>query len=355
MDLQQKLTTLAAALRENREQLLHEWLGTLRIGMEKPGAVLTGAELRDHFAELLDDLCRQLEAPLTEAPELSALRHAESHGDLRWSQGYDLPELIREIAALRTVLVAAVVAHGHTRFSLHELSLANIVVHRFFDALVVESAAFFAALSRDAAVLRERQHLAQELHDGACQTIQAAILELAILRRAVDPPTADRMNGIAMALRRGLEDVRGIVHGLVTVGRDFEHGLPAALEELGAELSRLVPCDVRCDPGLEIPTTPGFQLFRIAQEAAGNACKHARPQSISITLAGRDDAFELQVRDDGRGFDPAARTASGIGLHNMQQRARSIGAFLDVASNPGAGTTITCILPKTATPAPEPA
>src|ERR1044072_3491731 len=57
MDLQPKLSHLAAALREDREKLLSEWLGTLRIGMEKPGAVLTDAELRNHFGDLLEDLC----------------------------------------------------------------------------------------------------------------------------------------------------------------------------------------------------------------------------------------------------------------------------------------------------------
>ena len=61
------------------------------------------------------DLCNQLEVPLTEASEISALKHAEIHGDARWTQGYKLPELIREVAALRTVVIAAVVAHGHTR------------------------------------------------------------------------------------------------------------------------------------------------------------------------------------------------------------------------------------------------
>lgn len=156
VDLQLKLTTLAAALRVEREKILTDWLATLRIGMEKPGATLTDAELRDHFADLLEDLCNQLELPLTETSELSALKHAETHGDMRWVQSYKLPEIIREIAALRTVVIAVVVAHGHTRLRLQEQSLANIIVHRFFDALVVESATFFAALAQDAALLQER-------------------------------------------------------------------------------------------------------------------------------------------------------------------------------------------------------
>src|SRR4051812_31170426 len=99
MDVQPKLTGLAAALRDNREKILTNWLGTLRVGMERPCAPLTDLELRDHFADLLEDLCQQLEVPLTEDSEITALRLAEIHGDTRWVQGYKLPELIREIAA----------------------------------------------------------------------------------------------------------------------------------------------------------------------------------------------------------------------------------------------------------------
>jgi signal transduction histidine kinase len=344
MDLQLKLADLAAALRADREKHLTDWLGTLRIGFEKPGAALSDTELRDHFSDLLEDLCHQLEVPLTETSEISALKHAEVHGDIRWAQGYKLPELIREVAALRTVVIAAVVAHGHSRLSLHEQSLANIIVHRFFDAVVVESATFFASLSQDAAVLQERQLLAQELHDSACQTIQAAFLNLAVLRRRVDPATGHELNVIATTLKQGLDDVRTIVHGLVPTIRKFEEGLPAALRELALELARLVPCEVRCDP-VEIPTKQSFQLFRIAQEAAGNACKYAGAKTLSIALTEKDGALQLEIHDDGRGFDVAAQNGSGLGLHSMKQRARAIGGHLRLKSRPGAGTTITCILP----------
>lgn len=149
-------------------------------------------------------------------------------------------------------------------------------------------------------------------------------------------------------LTQSLNDIRTIARGLAAVVRRFEHGLPGALEEFGAELSRVVSCQVSCDPGVEIPAKQSFHLFRIAQEAAGNACKHARPTRISMTVTGTGDAFELRVRDDGCGFDPAASTATGIGLHNMEQRARAIGAVFKVESKPGAGTTVTCILPKSA-------
>lgn len=353
MGLQAKLTSLATALRDQRDKILADWLASLRIGMEKPGIALTDLELRDHFGELLEDLSNQLEVPLTETSEISALKHAETHGDMRWVQGYKLTELIREVASLRTVMIAAVVAHGNERLSLHEQSLANIIVHRFFDALVLESASFFATLAQDAAVLRERQHLAQELHDGACQTIQAAVFQLALVRSEVDARAAEQISNITASLTEGIKDIRTIVHGLVAVVRKFEHGLPAALEQLGADISQIVPCGVRCDSGLEIPTRQGFQLFRIAQEAVGNACKYANAKNLCISLVDLGETFEFQIYDDGQGFDVSETHGAGIGLFNMQQRARAIGANLAIETSPGMGTTITCILPKSAIKAPE--
>jgi len=334
MDLQLKLTTLAAALREDRDRLLDEWLGTLRIGMEKPGAVLTDVELRDHFADLLEDLCNQLEAPLTEATEISALKNAENHSDARWALGYKLSELIRELAALRTVVIATVVEHGSSRLSLHEQSLANIIVHRFFDALVVESATFFT------------ERVARELHDGPCQTVVGVVLKLHVICRTLKPSLAKQLKSLIRILNLTIADIRKISHGFVASAPRLEHGLSFALKEFGAELSHHISCEVQCDPELDFPPEQSLQFYRIAQEAAENARRHARPKKISITFTGKDEDFELRVRDDGCGFDPTGQTTSGIGLCSMQERARRMGALLLIESEPGAGTTITCTLPK---------
>lgn len=334
MTLQLKLKTLAVALRDDRDKLLDEWLGTLRIGMERPGAVLTDVELRDHFADLLEDLCHQLEVPLTEASEISALKNAENHGDARWVLGYKLPELIREVAALRTVVIAAVVAHGSSRYSLHEQSLANIIVHRFFDALVVESVSFFT------------QRVSQELHDGACQTVVGVAFKLDVICRELKPALAKQLKSLIGILNLTVADIRNISHGFVASAPRLEHGLPFALKEFGTELSRLISCEVQCDPELNIPPEQSLQFYRIAQEASENARRHARPKKISITLIDNGEAFELRVRDDGCGFDPTVQTTSGIGLCSMQERARRMSALLIIESEPGAGTTITCTLPK---------
>jgi two-component system CheB/CheR fusion protein len=92
------------------------------------------------------------------------------------------------------------------------------------------------------------------------------------------------------------------------------------------------------DPGI------GTNLYRIAQEALNNAVKHSGATRISIELSSAGDALTLGVRDDGIGFSTANGSPSGMGLHLMNYRARVIGAFLDIQSGSGCGTTVQCTL-----------
>ena len=82
-------------------------------------------------------------------------------------------------------------------------------------------------------------------------------------------------------------------------------------------------------------------LFRIIQEAVGNAIKHGKAQKINITLAYEKGVLGVVIYDNGKGFDTRLLNDSkGLGLHNMQVRARLLGA-IDVVSAPGESTTIT--------------
>ena len=84
-------------------------------------------------------------------------------------------------------------------------------------------------------------------------------------------------------------------------------------------------------------------MLRIAQEAIQNALKHANAGRVAVSLAGGDDGrLLLLVEDDGLGFDPRAPEVRSrrLGLTSMEERARRIGAKLEIASSPGAGTTV---------------
>ena len=97
---------------------------------------------------------------------------------------------------------------------------------------------------------------------------------------------------------------------------------------LGAALAEATP-EVKC------------VLYRIAQEAVANAVRHASAQLVVLSVAARDGSVVLEVRDDGRGFDPRFAAERGhFGLAVMRERAGLVGGTLDLLTEPGRGTVV---------------
>ena len=94
-------------------------------------------------------------------------------------------------------------------------------------------------------------------------------------------------------------------------------------------------------------------LYRIAQEAIGNAIKHGRAKSIEVNLSLKADTIALLIRDDGTGFARRAGNGPGMGLRIMRYRAGMMGASLEVEHPPAGGVTVLCSLPQTANTPPS--
>ena len=91
----------------------------------------------------------------------------------------------------------------------------------------------------------------------------------------------------------------------------------------------------------ELPATIEVGLYRIAQEALNNALKHAAATAVTVHLNSDKDWIELQVVDNGQGFDPDTISESGgLGLVSMQERIRRLNGAFDIQSVPGEGTTV---------------
>ena len=108
--------------------------------------------------------------------------------------------------------------------------------------------------------------------------------------------------------------------------------------------TRLARFAQRCPPAMEL------NLFRIVQEALNNVEKHARAKTILLQFVVQKTGLILKIRDDGRGFNPAAskaakRRGEGIGLTNMRERAAIMGGTCELESVPNQGTTITVRVP----------
>ena len=123
-------------------------------------------------------------------------------------------------------------------------------------------------------------------------------------------------------------------------------GLRAAIAGLVKQLDRPgLTATFSCDDdpaGLD----PDIQLviYRVSQEAIGNAVRHSGASRIDATLNRKDDRFELTVTDDGSGFTFDQAT-SGLGLGGMRERAILVGGELDIESRPDHGTTIRLSVP----------
>jgi len=95
-------------------------------------------------------------------------------------------------------------------------------------------------------------------------------------------------------------------------------------------------------------------VYRVAQEAIGNALRHSGSKLVLVCLSGRQRRVVLEVDDQGSGFDPRVPQA-GMGLSSMRERAGSVGGRLTVTSAPGAGTQVRLSIPVTAVRPADPA
>ena len=95
---------------------------------------------------------------------------------------------------------------------------------------------------------------------------------------------------------------------------------------------------------VSLPSKESVELLRILQEALANVRRHSGASNVEVRLRADDEALQIEVADDGRGFDPGSARA-GIGLVGMRERVEGLGGKLEVRSHPGEGTKITVRVP----------
>ena len=198
----------------------------------------------------------------------------------------------------------------------------------------------------------ERQRIARELHDDTAQRLAGLMLMLKVAARTADPKEREeRIERVREEIGAAADAVRRIARGLRPPILD-EVGLPAALESLVRSLRHAHGLDI--DLAMERP--PGrmaadseLAMYRIVQEALSNAIRHSGASRVAVSLEAEDHALLAEVRDDGRGFAtdrPFSDEGQGLGLVGMRERARQVGASLEIDSTPGAGTRVRVTLPQ---------
>jgi signal transduction histidine kinase len=198
---------------------------------------------------------------------------------------------------------------------------------------------------------REQERIGRDLHDDVCQYLAAIGFTASMLKQQLENQShslAKTAGDIASLLQDAAMRTRDLARGLSPVDSD-EGGLESALEELASTTARLagISCSVICPE--TVPVTDNAQaihLFRIAQEALGNALKHGHAKSVVIAVEASDGAFSLRVSDDGIGFNPLPGERKGMGLSIMRYRARMISGKLEIQPNSPVGTVVVCTIDK---------
>ena len=244
------------------------------------------------------------------------------------------------VAAYATAKEQAEAAREHSRALLADLQ-------RAYQQLET-----YAARAERLAAVEERNRLARDLHDSVTQTLYGLTLsaEAATRRLAAGSAAeaAEQVRELRETALQAQREMRLLIYQLRPPLLEQE-GLAGSLRaRLGAVEGRAgLATSLAVEGDGRIPIAVEDELDRIAQEALTNAVKHARASRIAVRLRLHDGRAELDVADDGVGFDPAApRTGAGLGLRGMEERAARLGGRLAVESSPGRGTRVTAEVPR---------
>ncbi|MFD5103953.1 sensor histidine kinase [Streptomyces cinereoruber] len=233
-----------------------------------------------------------------------------------------------------------------------ELGRAN---NRLEQALA-ENAALQAQLllqAREAGVADERRRLAAEIHDTIAQGLTGVVTQLQAASAAPDRDRAEpHLRRAADLARHSLGEARRSVRNLSPVALEHD-ALPDALRKTVEEWAERTGVDTRFTvTGTEAPLHDevAATLLRIAQEALSNTARHSGAARAGVTLSYMGDEITLDVRDDGRGFDPLARPerdgdGGGFGLDGMRARVERLTGTVTVETAPGEGTAVSARVP----------
>lgn len=201
-------------------------------------------------------------------------------------------------------------------------------------------------------LMNERQMLASEIHDSLAQTLAYMKMRLAMLREVVngDKPelTEKYLSDVDGALESAYSGLRELIS-------QFRHrmdprGIIPALQELLEGVTKKIEAKVKLDnqtKDLTLTADQEVQVYRIAQEALANICKHSYARLVQIVLEDTGTHYRVSVIDDGIGLYAAGHTGPGMhfGMNIMRERAERIKGLVEIRSRVGGGTRVTLVFP----------
>lgn len=197
----------------------------------------------------------------------------------------------------------------------------------------------------------ERARIARDLHDDVSQQLAALGISLSALKRHLpnDAAIREEVASLQSQAMRAADDLRALSHELHPAA--LRHaGLVPAMAELCSQYGRgdSMRAVLSAKPrDISVSDDVALCVYRVTQEALRNAARHSGARGALVTLLAGENALELQIADDGMGFDETvARRRGGLGLTSIDERVRLVGGTVRVDSSPGHGTRISIRVPN---------
>jgi PAS domain S-box-containing protein len=206
-----------------------------------------------------------------------------------------------------------------------------------------------AIAQRDATREEERKRIALEVHDELGQVLTGLKLQVSNLARrcsALGGEFSGNVQEIAELSDRAMTVARNITVALRPVEADM--GIVAALELQASRFSAVTGIQTVCtfpDDAILLNERCTTALYRIVQEALTNVARHAHAGMVDISLCEERGGYVVKVRDNGTGFDPAARKPDSFGLPGIRERVLTLGGSFNINSGAGAGAEIIVRIP----------
>lgn len=227
------------------------------------------------------------------------------------------------------------------------------------DQWYIETLAGYAALviagtqlreqQQRVALLEERERISMELHDGVIQSLYAIGMHLELMRLNEKPPSDEELQEVVSNLNDVIEDIRRYIQDLKMrerYGRVLREFIYDITRRLHVPASLKITVETPGEPLISL-TPPLYDALRqMANEALSNVIRHSKATQVRITAQQNEHVFQLKIADNGVGFDNGLiASGDGLGLRNIQQRARLHGGDVYIDTAPGRGTCITFSLP----------
>jgi PAS domain S-box-containing protein len=217
-------------------------------------------------------------------------------------------------------------------------------------AVAIENARLYDQ-AQNLAVLEERQRIARELHDSVTQLLYGICLYCTATSRTIRSGNTAQVEKNLEEIKdnalQALQEMRLLILELnppLLQKAGLVAALQASLEVI--ENRTGLATELKTEGIGRLPRAIEMELYRIAMEALNNLVRYARAKKVTVELRARDGRVCIEICDNGVGFDLArAKESGGMGIHNMEQRARQIGGTLEITSHPGSGTQIKVVAP----------